>query len=209
MSLSSTEKFFSELCLKKRQTSVQDLIQDLPGEQSQHLKTLGEKRFQVYRNLVFNNISSMIKTALPLFVKNCGEKLTKELVEKFLSSSGIKTSVYTFIPLDFAGHYLNPHQKLIEKTLLKELLDYEITEFRLQLNQNPQEPLTPAPIETSMDQIKVSTNPSLQIKAYEYPVHEMEMDNISEKNHLRDKPCHLAIYRDSLNLNYLPELKGF
>ncbi|MFO0723473.1 MAG: putative DNA-binding domain-containing protein [Myxococcota bacterium] len=119
---------------------------------------------EVYRRLMRANMLAVIENAFPVARRILGEAGFAELFSEFLEKAGPKTPYYRQIPGDFAAWALATEHPLAD------LLDYEWVE--LVAARHPADVIPSAPE-------RLTINPTLQIRIYGRPVHEMSAESPS------------------------------
>lgn len=134
-------------------------------------------RVNVYRDLVFNNVSQLLSGTFPVLIRIIGEKRWGLLVRGFLRDWRAQTPKFGEIAQTFLDYLASPPQVLREgewPAFLLELAHYEWVEMILQQSDGQALPWTdPALLLERPLQISALAWPL----AYVWPVHELDPDN--------------------------------
>ncbi|MGJ7517825.1 HvfC family RiPP maturation protein [Pseudomonas baetica] len=128
-------------------------------------------RARVYRELVFNNLSSLISGTFPVLVKILGEKRWRELVRIFLRDYRAHTPKFGEIAEEFVEFLASEPAALNDGSwppFMVELAHYEWVEMALQ--QSEAEPLAPSDADALLDR-PLRVSPLAWPLAYAWPVH--------------------------------------
>nr|WP_178132096.1 putative DNA-binding domain-containing protein [Pseudomonas sp. C2B4] len=127
-------------------------------------------RARVYRELVFNNLSSLISGTFPVLVKILGDKRWRELVRIFLRDYRAHTPKFGEIAEEFVEFLAGEPAALAEGSwppFMVELAHYEWVEMALQ--QSEAEPLPPGDADVLLDH-PLRVSPLAWPLAYAWPV---------------------------------------
>ncbi|WP_322846718.1 DNA-binding domain-containing protein [Pseudomonas sp. B33.4] len=131
-------------------------------------------RVNVYRDLVFNNVSQLLSGTFPVLIRIIGEQRWRLLVRGFLRDSRAQTPKFGEIAETFLDYLVTQPQVLQEgqwPAFLLELAHYEWVEMVLQQSDAQALPATdPALLLERPLQISALAWPL----AYEWPVHELD-----------------------------------
>lgn len=134
-------------------------------------------RVNVYRDLVFNNVSQMLSGTFPVSIRIIGAQRWGLLVRGFLRDWRAQTPKFGEIAQTFLDYLASPPQVLCEgewPAFLLELAHYEWVEMILQQSDGQALPWTdPALLLERPLQISALAWPL----AYVWPVHELDPDN--------------------------------
>lgn len=134
-------------------------------------------RVNVYRDLVFNNVSQLLSGTFPVSIRIIGEQRWGLLVRGFLRDWRAQTPKFGEIAQTFLDYLASPPQVLREgewPAFLLELAHYEWVEMILQQSDGQALPWTdPALLLERPLQISALAWPL----AYVWPVHELDPDN--------------------------------
>jgi hypothetical protein len=130
-----------------------------------------EEKQRVYRGLVRNGVSSVIKKAVPVLRAVWGEDEVEELITRFLDEAGPKTRFYRAIPMDFSAWVQTlddlPHPAI------SELVHFEVTQLEVMQAPNPEPALRR---EKPDDELAVEFCPSARMLMFTHPVHKLSKD---------------------------------
>ena len=102
MSLKEVQNLFHHLCLDKKFVFNRETLAKYASEDMVNfLLDQPAKKQTIYRELVENNISSMIFTALPLTFYFLDAAHKNTLIRDFLSEYQARSNHYRHIPYDF------------------------------------------------------------------------------------------------------------
>ncbi|AWY44001.1 DUF2063 domain-containing protein [Pseudomonas putida] len=128
------------------------------------------KRAQVYRELVFNNLSTLISGTFPVLVQILGDKRWRALVRIFLRDYRAHTPKFGEIAEEFFEFLASGPAALADGAwppFMVELAHYEWVEMALQ--QSEAEPLTPGDADLLLDR-PLQVSPLAWPLAYAWPV---------------------------------------
>ena len=128
------------------------------------------KRAQVYRDLVFANLSTLISGTFPVLVQILGDKRWRALVRIFLRDYRAHTPKFGEIAEEFVEFLASQPEALAEGSwppFLVELAHYEWVEMALQ--QSEAEPLPPGDADLLLDR-PLQISPLAWPLAYAWPV---------------------------------------
>lgn len=155
---------------------------------------VSDKHMAIYRDLVFNNLSSSVSACFPIAEKMAGKRLWKKLLLAFLQHYSADQPLFRKIPAQFV-EFLQSHALPAEINLppyLPQLCHYEWIELHVSS--------LPCSIKTDQNTIdvtsptahKLSLNPTLQILHYDYPVHKISIRNQPQQT----EPTWLLVFRN-------------
>ena len=128
-------------------------------------------RAQVYRDLIFANLSTLLRGTFPVLIKIVGDELWRSLVRIFLRDYRARTPKFGEIAQEFVEFLASEPQALSEGTLppfMVELAHYEWVEMALQ--QTDAEPLAPSDGALILAR-PLQVSPLAWPLAYGWPVH--------------------------------------
>ena len=136
---------------------IRDPRSDLPAE-------FVTERMQVYRSLLFNNVSSFINLVYPIARTLLSETKWQSLLQDFFQNAQNQSPFYNDISLQFR-EYLDEQQHPVLQSYpwLAELLQYEWLELYLDTVDIPKRQFTKAPLWQFKTQVWVLV--------YQYPVY--------------------------------------
>ncbi len=130
-----------------------------------------ERRMAIYRELFFNNLSSLLAGTFPVMHELLTGSDWSRLVREFYRSGHNHTPFFPEIPRDFV-YWLNNENPFPEKPYLPELAHYEWLELAVQIDTVPEPEHTPLPTDRQTwlhGSPKLS--PWVRLGSYHYPVH--------------------------------------
>ncbi|MEX5668502.1 putative DNA-binding domain-containing protein [Pseudomonas neuropathica] len=134
-------------------------------------------RVNVYRDLVFNNVSQLLSGTFPVLIRIIGEQRWRLLVRGFLRDWRAQTPKFGEIAETFLDYLATQPQVMREgewPAFLLELAHYEWVEMVLQ--QSDAKALPPTDPALLLER-PLQISPLAWPLAYEWPVHELDPDN--------------------------------
>lgn len=193
MSLKEVQNLFHHLCLDKqfifnRETLAKYVSEDMVD----FLLDQPHQKQTVYRELVENNISSMIFKALPLTFHFLDVSQKNTLIRDFMSDYKARSNHYRHIPYDFF-EYANRKNIFsnLKTEFLTELCDYEFAGYELLFRDHKFLVPVSAP-DKEISEVRVVLNPNLVLKKYAFPVHQISENNTQD---LKKQKTDLILYR--------------
>jgi len=161
--------------LKQQQHALTHYLRD--PEQQTPPSDMNAARVEVYRELVFNNLSQLLSATFPVLIRIIGEPRWRLLVRGFLRDWRAQTPKFAEIAGEFVD-YLAAQPQVLQQgqwpAFLLELAHYEWVEMVLQQSEAPVLPLTdPALLLHRPLQVSALAWPL----AYVWPVHELDPHN--------------------------------
>jgi len=153
-----------------------------------------DRRMKIYRELFFNNISSLLASNFPVLRSIYNEAGWRKLARDFYSEHHCQTPQFTEISKEFLG-YLQDERKACEDDpgFLLELAHYEWVELALSLDER-----NPGALDADRNGDLLNAMPVLSPLAwplsYRYPVHRIGPDY--QPVAPPDEPTHILVYRD-------------
>lgn len=151
------------------------------------------KRAQVYRELVFNNLSTLISGTFPVLVQILGEQRWRALVRIFLRDYRARTPKFGEIAEEFVGFLASAPEALNDGSwppFMVELAHYEWVEMALQ--QSEAEPVSPGDADLLLDR-PLQVSPLAWPLAYAWPVQRVGSDY--QPDTAPDQPTLLLVRR--------------
>lgn len=180
----------NNLQLKDQQFSMGKYLRD--PDQISKPNNMDERRVGIYRDLVFNNIESLLSSAFPVINSILTDEQWQALVREFLRDFRAQTPYYTQLSAEFVVFLSQRTIRDNEPAFLIELAHYERIELDLYMldensNQNhkPTGSLLDTPLSLSTLAIPL---------AYQYPVHRIGNDFVPDKPPLH--PTFLLLFQD-------------
>jgi uncharacterized protein len=140
-----------------------------------------ERRLQIYRDLFFNNVETLIGTGFPVIKRILGREAWRQLIRRFYAEHQSHTPLFPEIGREFQ-RYLQARAERGEgdHPFLVELAHYEWVELALSLDENEIDQvahdrdgdvLTAAPV----------VSPLVWLLQYRYPVHQVREDFLPQE----------------------------
>ncbi|MBK1648292.1 DNA-binding domain-containing protein [Rhabdochromatium marinum] len=153
-----------------------------------------ERRMAIYRDLVFNNLSSLLAGNFPVLRRLLAPEHWRDLVRDFLRRHRALSPLFPQLPrefLDFLSQHRRNHSD--DPPFLLELAHYEWIEMALQITD-----VEPPPADLQPDGDLLEQHPLISPVAwplsYRFPVHHIDPDHQPQK--APQQPTHLLVYRD-------------
>lgn len=154
-----------------------------------------DRRMKIYRDLIFNNLSSLLAANFPVIHRLLPSAHWQELVRDFLRRHRAVSPLFPQLPrefLDFLGHQRRDDPR--DPPFLLELAHYEWVEMALQLSDG--EPPQDQALEPNGDLLagRPVLSPLAWNLSYRYPVHRIGPDH--HPREAPEQPTHLLVYLD-------------
>ncbi len=153
-----------------------------------------DRRINIYRELIYNNIESFIANSFPVLRKITGDKQWHEMLRDYVKRHQSHTPLFPKMPLEFL-RYLEQERGDHENDVpfFLELAHYEWIETALAIDTRE---LDFTGIERTGDLLKgvLVLNPLSLVVAYTWPVHEISPSNLPD-NPPAEK-TYIIVYRD-------------
>ncbi|MBK1720342.1 putative DNA-binding domain-containing protein [Thiocystis violacea] len=152
-----------------------------------------ERRLAIYRDLVFNNLSSLLAGSFPVLHRILPEAHWRELIWDFLRRHRARSPLFPELPeefLDFLGSVRRDDPR--DPPFLLELAHYEWVELALRNSEASADPET---IDPDGDPLlgHPAVSPLAWNLTYRFPVHRLGPDVQPESP--PPEPTHLVVYR--------------
>jgi len=152
-----------------------------------------ERRISIYRNLFFNNLSSLLTNTFPVTRKILGDDGWRSLVRSFMQEHRAQTPYFLQLPGELVAFVETVHERYVDDyPYLVELVHYEYVELALATAPDAEAPPGTDPDGDLLDGIPVKSALAWAF-AYRYPVHRIAPDYIPEAP--AAAPVCLALYR--------------
>lgn len=152
-------------------------------------KGIDADQINVYKELIFNNISSILENCFPVIYSILEGTQWDQLIRSFLSSHPATRPLFVELPIEFL-EFVETRQKNTEDySFLYELAHYEWVELELELSQDKLSTSHP-PVDLLAENLNVS--PLVRLLHYQYPVQKIGKDYLPTK----PSPVYLIVYRD-------------
>lgn len=161
-----------------------------PGQQPAPAR-IDERRLQVYRELYFNNIHSLLAANFPVIARTLGERRWRPLVRAFCRGHRARSPLFPEIGQEFI-HFLDARPAAPDAPWLLELAHYEWIELALQISDAPMPPHDPGG--DLLEGVPV-LSPWCRALAYQWPVHRIGPDHLPA--HLPPQPTLLLASRQA------------
>jgi len=155
-----------------------------------------DRRLQIYRDLVFNNIESLIAGSFPVLKTIYPSQQWKVLIRAFVRDHISHTPHFPKMPQEFLMflQQREQEQERLEFPFTQELAHYEWLELAIDLDTRS---ITHAPVnnaEVFLHQCPV-INPISTTLAFTWPVHQIGPDFLPEE--APEQPTYIVVYRNS------------
>jgi len=153
-----------------------------------------ERRMAIYRDLFFNNISSLLETGFPVVRKLLSDAAWRGMVRDFLVRHRCKTPLFLELSQEFL-EYLNSEREAdrADPPFLLELAHYEWVELALSVSDEEADPSSADPNGDLLTGVPV-VSPLAWNLSYRFPVHRIGPDFQPTEPDLQ--PNHLVVYRN-------------
>ena len=168
-------------------------------------KGLEERRLNIYRNLFFNSISSLVAGTFPVLHTILNSDEWDQLIRNFYQTKHNKTPHFPEIPREFVD-FLKQQPVDAQKPFIYELALYEWLELHLDKHLSEPAFQTGTSKEQLLNQIPV-INEASSLNAYQYPVHQISKNNQPETT--LEQPVFLLLWRNRFQKVKFTELNPF
>lgn len=152
-----------------------------------------DRRMAVYRELFFNNLSSLLSTFFPVMRKVLSKQEWHAAIRQFMVIHRARTPYFLQLPEEFLSFLQNEYQDLDERyPFITELAHYEYAELALRVSPDENDLngvdadgdlLNGAPVKSVV----------AWAFAYRYPVHRISAEYLPDE--APEQPTYLAVYR--------------
>ncbi len=156
---------------------------------------LEDRRVQIYRELVFNNLSSLLGGNFPVIRRLLDGHEWPQLVRRFLAEHGSHTPLFHELGSEFV-RFLGEHPEhwSAQRPFMHELAHYEWVELALELAEGDiDEAAAGSSSGDPIDEVPVAS-PVAWVLGYRYPVHQIRVD--FQPSAPPEQPTWLLIYRN-------------
>lgn len=194
MSLLQTQKLFHELCFARdffcNQKNLESFV---TGDQASFFLSQAKERHLVYRELVENNVNTVLATCFATLFQILSPEECRFLIRDFLHRHKIKSNIYRHIARDFLDylHTIQP-APLEAHPQLADLADYEWHSFDLGFKENFADDFK-TNSDLLLESARLVFNPHLYLKSYNTPVHIITSRDALA--HTAGPHTHLLLYR--------------
>ncbi len=156
-----------------------------------------ERRINIYRDLLFTNISTVLSDGFPVLKKISSEQDWEAMCRDFYSQHSSHSPYFSDIPQEFIQYLqnerLNNPEARNDFPFLLELAHYEWVELVVSIAEDEKQT---APITAPLTQVLTVSSTALAL-AYSYPVHTISPENLPTE--AAKQPTYLVVYRDTDN----------
>lgn len=152
------------------------------------------RRMAIYRDLIFNNLSSLLRQGFPVLFRCLGEARWQLLIRQFLSVHRAQTPLFTALGQEFL-RFLTEERPAEpdDPPFLVELAHYEWVEAALLFSQEEAGPELADPNGDLLTGVPV-ISPLAWPLSYRFPVHRITAD--FQPRAPDGEPTHLVVYRN-------------
>ncbi len=149
-----------------------------------------ERRLQIYRDLIYNNIENFISSGFPVLHSLYTAASWERLIRAFMDSHRCRSPLFPEISQEFLHYLMEEHQPGgSDPPFLVELAHYEWVELALDIA--PADLPPAAPVADPLEAV-LYLSPLAWVLAYQFPVHRIGSSFRPETA----QPTWLAVYRD-------------
>jgi hypothetical protein len=153
-----------------------------------------DRRMKIYRELFFNNISSMLSSNFPVLRKLYDDGDWRELIRDFYSEHRCQTPLFPELPREFLRYLQDVRgRRPADPAFLLELAHYEWVELALSLDERELADVRAVPDGNLMEGIPV-LSPLAWPLSYHFPVHRISPE--LQPAQAPEEATHILVYRD-------------
>jgi hypothetical protein len=152
------------------------------------------RRMEIYRDLIYNNIHSLVVGVFPVLRSLMDDQQWHHLVRKFIKTHRCQTPYFLAISEEFLTFLLQQKDLQEQFPFVFELAHYEWIELALDVSEAVLPAVKPLP-ENLMDTVFV-VSPLALILGYQYPVHKIS----SVFKPTTSTPTQLVVYRNRADI---------
>lgn len=153
-----------------------------------------DRRMAIYRDLFFNNVSSLLESSFPVLRRLLADAQWKELVRDFLIRHRCHTPLFLEISQEFLDYLGNEREPVpSDPPFLLELAHYEWVELALGVSDDEAHPGLADPNGDLLGGLPV-VSPLAWNLTYRFPVHRITPDHQPQAPGAQ--PTHLVVYRN-------------
>jgi len=165
-----------------------------------------DRRMAVYRDLIFDNLSSLLGSAFPVCRTILGDERWSGLIREFLIRHRARTPLFPQLPKEFLRFLGQVHPcSRSDPAFLRELAHYEWVELALETALEPRDRPEVDADGDLLDGVPV-LSPLAWILSYRFPVHRIGLGYQPEEP--PDAATYLLVYRDFENSVVFTELNA-
>lgn len=154
-----------------------------------------DRRMSIYRELFFNNISSLLSNMFPVLKKLHSAEQWHHLVRQFMKTHRAETPYFLQLPEEFLEFLQNEYALRDDDfPFLLELAHYEYVELALSISEAENDLTNVDPDGDLLESVPVKSELAW-VYAYQYPVHRITSDYLPDLP--AEQPVYLAVYRRS------------
>lgn len=194
MSLLQTQKLFHELCFAQDFSCTQKSLESfIDRDQAGFFLSQAKERHLVYRELVENNVHTVLATCFATLFQILPSGECHFLIRDFLNRHKIRSNIYRHIARDFLDYlYTFRPAPLESHPQLVDLADYEWHSFDLGFKENYADDFKTNP-DLVLESACLVLNPHLYLKSYNTPVH--TITSLDALVHTLPAHTYLLLYR--------------
>jgi hypothetical protein len=178
-------------------------LRDLQAEFAAHIRDpadqsapggIEDRRMQVYRELFFNNVSSLLGGTFPVLQKVLGDERWQRLVREFYRDHRCETPLFLELPLEFL-RFLESERgpRPDDPPFLHELAHYEWVELALTVDEAEIDESIVDPAGDLLEGVPALSPLALPL-AYRFPVH--RLGPTFQPGEPPDEPSFYVVYRN-------------
>ena len=153
-----------------------------------------DRRMEIYRNLFFNNIRSLLSWNFPVIKKIYSKEDWAQIVRDFYIEHRARTPMFPELPREFLQYIQEQRQdREGDPPFLLELAHYEWVELALSLDENELDDVSADPQGKLMEGVPV-LSPLAWSLSYRFPVHRISPDFLPTE--APQEATHLLVYRN-------------
>ena len=178
--------------LRKMQMSFAGHIRDPEAQPAP--EGIENRRMQIYRELFFNNVSSMLASNFPVIRTRYSDERWNALIRNFYSEHRCHTPLFPELPKEFLRYLQDGRgERSDDPPFLHELAHYEWVELALSLEERELDEVAADPDGDLLTGIPV-LSPLAWPLSYRFPVHRIRPDFQPDEPPGQD--THLLVYRN-------------
>lgn len=153
-----------------------------------------DRRMAIYRRLIYNNIQNFCSTAFPVLKSLLDDVHWQAMIRDFMIQHRCQRPLFNEIAQEFIEYLENERDLSKDPAFIQELAHYEWVELALGIAnaEFQQRQVTP---DTDLLNIKLQRSPLAWLLAYQFPVHQISVDN--QPTVPSEQPHFLLVYRNA------------
>lgn len=155
---------------------------------------LNRRRLDVYRDLIFNNVESLLSSAYPVLKAIMGEQW-QSLIREFFVEHRAATPYFTRLAAEFLKFFEEREAHTEHPDFLTELARHEWLELDLLYREAEQRADAESDYAVAFSDARLKLSSLAVIAQYHYPVHQLSADFIPDKP--PTVPTWILMYRNS------------